>query len=261
MPKPRAKSPAIHLIGEPGGDNGRSHGKPAPQTSDPFSLDLDGQVERDIPEAEQSAYRPDEFLIPAADHQGHKEKRWYEIAPGYANQIGSILASKKFPYRSEGSFTRHAIHRHIRWLATLEPLQANVIAVLESINRAVHTQELMLEFADSLQKIEKVVYDLSARGMRAEAKRMVWDIRHQAEQIDMPAWRVRFLEDMVERFGYLMVGDAVSLNPDGEGEDTGMPVAPLHGMVTVMSDHTHIDFDDPGMDDAHEDEDTGEELQ
>lgn len=165
-------------------------------------------------------YDSGEFNVPATDGKGNKERRWVELQPGYVNQIGAILASKCFPYRSEQSFIRHAIHRHIRYLLTLEPQIRNHVAILESINRIISTQEMMLEVADLIGRLDRNVNDLTRRGLRNEAVRMVFDVRKRVESMDSDidgAWRAKLLSDIHDRFGHLLVaGERVSLVPREE---------------------------------------------
>lgn len=165
------------------------------------------------------AYDLNEFNIPASDGRGLKERRWVELQPGYVNQMGAILATKNFPYRSEQSLIRHAIHRHLRYLLSLEPQSPNHISVLEVINRIVATQEMMLEVSDLIGRVERTVHELVQRGMKSEAVRMVYDLRRKVEAMHEDrdgVWRAKLLSDIEQRFGHLLKGERVSLIPHEE---------------------------------------------
>jgi len=71
-------------------------------------------------------YNPAEFRIPARGSNQRSSRLSFRIQKEQARTARAIVQSKRFPYRAEAEFYRHAIGGHIQWLTTLEDVASMV---------------------------------------------------------------------------------------------------------------------------------------
>jgi hypothetical protein len=132
--------------------------------------------------------------------------------------MGVVIGSRKYPYETEGQLLRHALHRHLEWLAELEPDLPNDLAPLKIMNEVVSRQETLLKFNSALHYFEQVIAELIEHDMRGEAVRTVWEISEAAEKIEQPQWYNHFREQIQKRWGHLLKTKPIKLVRTGTEE-------------------------------------------
>lgn len=183
------------------------------QPEDIFDHEMEHEVEAGV-------YSQKEFLLPGTDAAGHSKTFGFDCPPGYSNEVSTVLASKRFPYKTSGQLMRHALHRHLVWLTKLEGDLPNDLELLESAGQMIAHQELLLDQVRVMNQLSDVVVALLAQpGLRGEAVRMVWDFREKMQKLDEPAWRERMLTEIEGRWGNLLTSRRISLVPSKTAEE------------------------------------------
>lgn len=202
----RTRTPRKTHITVIGGENEKQK-KPVRKPTDPVSHEYD----------------QNEFRVPGQDVRGHKEHLSFDIPPGYKNQMGIMLGSQRFPYETEGQLIRHAVKRHLAWLAELEVDVPNDLSALRLIDEAVSRQETLLRLNQSLHRIEQAVHELTTIGLRGEAVRLVWEMRDAVEDVTQPQWYNYLIDQIETRWGHMLQTRPLKVaqmaaSSDGDGE-------------------------------------------
>lgn len=143
------------------------------------------------------------FRVGSQDQHGHSERIWVRIQPGHARQMSTIVNLHAFPYRDQGDLLRHALDRHLKFLQGLTPMPS-VTKQVDVILEILREEEFQADFRTVFDKLTKQVQHYVQLGADNEARGLVGRIRQNIE--DMPAgpWRRRYLEELNEKYGYLI---------------------------------------------------------
>lgn len=180
--------------------------------------------------ADNMGYDPTEFSIPASDDKGHSEKLWVKLPPEYAHEITAIVHSPLFPWTTPAALIRWCIHHGLKFLFSLKVEHPNHFAMIEANNRIVQRYELASAFGRSIERASEQVNTLIAQGAKAEAARMINELRASAKKMPPGFWRDKYIGDIETRFGYLIsnLSKPASLVP--REEDDGFAYDPSVGM-------------------------------
>lgn len=151
-------------------------------------------------------YDPANFIVPGSDAQGHSERIQCRVPPGMLRQISAIVASKRFPFKTDGDVYRWAVWVGIQLLDRLEPTPNTFIARVEAANSIIREQIYLQEYAATIGELDKMVQSYLSSGARGEAQKLIARVRAQYERIDEVYWRDRLLGEIKSRFGHLMGG-------------------------------------------------------
>lgn len=144
-----------------------------------------------------------EFRIPASDTKGHSARQWFRCIPSMARQVEQIVQAKQFPYRTKGDLLRHALHQHMRWLASLEPLKTvsgQVDAILEIMRDEEMNKDFSLVFARLEERISSYVED----GDNREAARLVLIVQSHIKEMPSGFWKDKYQKKVKDQFGGLL---------------------------------------------------------
>lgn len=148
---------------------------------------------------------PSEFIIPASDTKGHSARHWFRCIPAMARQVEQIIQSKKFPYRTKGDLLRHALHRHMGWLVSIESM-ITVSGQVDAMLEIMRDEEMSNDFALVFEKMgERIAQHMSANSQR-EAARLVLTIQACVREMPEGFWKSRYKEQIKERYGSLIKG-------------------------------------------------------
>jgi len=145
-----------------------------------------------------------EFRVPTSDDHGHNTPIKIRIHPGMATEVHRILESNWFPYTSTPQIYRHAIKRHLEWLATLAPIPNSVLRRTNAIMELIYEEEEQEKFMDILDGMARRVGMLLGEGLVGEAKEFVNRTYMEIEQMPQCLWKKRFISKMDEKYGYLL---------------------------------------------------------
>ena len=146
---------------------------------------------------------PIEFRITASDTNGHSARHWFRTIPQMARQIEQVIAGKKFPYRTKGDLLRHALHRHISWLATQDKV-LSVSGQVDAIVELMRDEEMAADFTTVFDKLSERISGHLSSGANGEATRLVRMVQDHIKSMPDGYWRDRYQRQMKERYGHLI---------------------------------------------------------
>ena len=146
---------------------------------------------------------PIEFRITASDTNGHSARHWFRTIPQMARQIEQVIAGKKFPYRTKGDLLRHALHRHISWLATQDKV-LSVSGQVDAIVELMRDEEMAADFTTVFDKLSERISSHLSSGANGEATRLVRMVQDHIKSMPDGYWRDRYQRQMKERYGHLI---------------------------------------------------------
>jgi hypothetical protein len=161
----------------------------------------------------EDAPTAEEFHVPASDMKGHSVQQYFRVQPGHSIQIDNTVRSRKFPYRNKGDFLRHAIMRHLKWLAGMDSVNS-VTTQVDAIIEVLRDDEFQAEFNDLFIRLgDRIAYHLgSGDGGMVEARRILEVVEGHLDSMPDGYWKGKHIEELRVRFGHLLV-------EEGSGEE------------------------------------------
>lgn len=160
-----------------------------------------------------------DFRIPASDLRGHSTPQYFRMPGGLMYQVAIILESKKFPYKMKGELFRHAILRHLKWLATLKPVRS-VLAEAEAIMDILREEENAEMFKGVFDKLGSRIAVFLGSGEKGEALRLVRLIQNRLINMEDGYWKTRYMNELEEEYGFLLE-NATKANLGVDEEEDG----------------------------------------
>lgn len=150
-------------------------------------------------------YKYEDFIIPASDSKGHSDRLTFRCKGGYLRKASEFIHTRKFPYKTPSDLFRHALYRHLQWLAFLEPTIKTHLGVLEATVEIAKTQQILLQFKNTIEEVRETVEQLESVGMRGQARKLIFQIKKMidAETSD-DAWKEKLKEELETRYGHLL---------------------------------------------------------
>lgn len=153
----------------------------------------------------EGRYRPEDFVIPARDHQGDTERGWFHMQPAVHRAMDLVLKEHAFPFRTEGDLIRWCLVRGLKVLEAMEP-QPGFIGKAELVIQMCRLEEYNQTFNTQFEYLQRVVDQAVAIKMFGEARRLLALALVEMKKIPEDEWRNRCVNEMKERFGHLMNG-------------------------------------------------------
>jgi hypothetical protein len=159
----------------------------------------------DLKEVPAKLYTLDasEFRVSASDSLGHTRKKTVSMPPMMANAISVTLAGKKFPYRTEGEFFRHALTRHLKYLERIGDIPS-VSGQLEAMNAVLYEEQLNEEFLDTFNVLSRRMVEYTRTNDHSEARRLYKKVEADIERMPEGYWKVRSLKKLRDEHGWIM---------------------------------------------------------
>lgn len=150
--------------------------------------------------------RPDpaEFRIPASDVKGHNARQWFRCIPSMARQVEQILQSRQFPYRTKGDLLRHALHRHVRWLTSIEPVLKSISQQVDSMLEILRDEEMNNDFRVVFDRLAGRIDQYMSEGSQVEAIRLLMIIKSHIDDMPDGFWRDRYNKHLKKNYGDLL---------------------------------------------------------
>lgn len=145
----------------------------------------------------------DDFRIPASDTKGHSVGVTFRVQPGHYQQIGAILGSKAFPYRSIGDLVRHALTRHLRWLDAQGPVPS-VVKQVDAIMEVMRNDEFQADFHRLFDFSSKQVSHALTHNQPDRARALVRRAKSHIDDMPDGYWKDEYLREFEEKYGYLL---------------------------------------------------------
>ena len=150
-----------------------------------------------------SSYDPQQFILAASDSQGHSARVFCRVMPGITQQLEYVMQTHAFPYRTKGDILRHALHRHLAWLTTLEPMKS-VMGQVDAIAEVLREEEQASEFQVSFDRRAARISSFSQQRAEGEARRMVLNVTRLIGGMQDGYWRDKYLAELESRWGYMI---------------------------------------------------------
>ena len=119
-------------------------------------------------------------------------------------QMEVVVQSKAFPYRTKGDLLRHALHRHLAWLDSLEPNEKSLMGQINLINDVIASEQQMVEFNQSLRRLDAQINTLLATNADGQACKLILQSLSNMEKIPVEYWRDRGEKEIRDRWGHLI---------------------------------------------------------
>lgn len=149
-------------------------------------------------------YDPDSFVIPAQDTKGHKDRLQFYAQPGHVNQVATIVASRKFPFRTRGGLMRWCLDLGLKRLEQIDESIPGVTSQVDAIIEVVRWEQFQREMNQVLERLSALASDLVAKGDEDEAKRVILKTRRFISKMPEGYWRNRWVREIKERFSYIL---------------------------------------------------------
>lgn len=167
---------------------------------------------------ENRKYNETEFVIPSQDTKGHSERFQFRIQPGHLREINEIMASKKFPFRTQGDLGRLAIKLTIDLLKSMEPMPS-VLSQTDAIIELIRNEEYRLEFLAAFEMVSKAISQYISAGEQGQARKMVVMIGDKIKLMPKGYWRKKYSNELKQKFGYLLKDAGASLTDSDDRID------------------------------------------
>jgi len=156
-------------------------------------------------EYEQEVVNLSEFKQPSSDTKGHSERlSQTRVHPSTARQVGEIIQSSIWPYKTTTDFIRHAIYRHIKWLDSIGPIQFHDTAV-DAVRDILREEDEHRTFLDSMEKLKSEIDFHVSNGRDEHAKKILARIQsHISLMPDEESWKAIYQKELDEKFGHLL---------------------------------------------------------
>ena len=145
-----------------------------------------------------------EFRVPASDTKGHSARQWFRCIPSMARQIEQVIQSKAFPYRTKGDILRHALHRHMQWLQTLDPV-ITICSQVDAMLELLRDEEMNNDFNVVFTRLDFRINHYLSDGSQEEAIRLVGVIRDHVERMPNGFWKDRYRSKLVKSYKDLLL--------------------------------------------------------
>lgn len=142
----------------------------------------------------------EDFRIPASDTKGHNIRQWFRCMPAMARQVEQVVQSRVFPYRTKGDLFRHALHRHMDWLATQEAIPS-VSKQVDIIIEIMRDDEMDGDFALVFEKLEARVTNHLSSGDIGEAAKLISRIKGCIAEMPDGFWKDKYNKKVADKYG------------------------------------------------------------
>jgi len=148
---------------------------------------------------------PDEFRVPASDTKGHSARQWFRCVPSMARQLEQTIQSRQFPYRTKGDILRHALHRHMKWLSSIEGVPS-VSGQVDVILEIMRDEEMSNDFTLVFDKLAERISKHMEEGSNREAIRLLLIVNNHVNAMPEGFWKNKYQSEIRRKYGSLMKG-------------------------------------------------------
>lgn len=146
----------------------------------------------------------EQWRVPSQDSKGHSDRVQFRAHPGQLRQAQEIANRPNCPYKTVSDLYRHALKRHLEWLATQEGFQPTVDSQLDAILRILEEEERRAVFEAEIDKADTIIWNRIKSGGEEAAKDIVAEIHREVLKMPEEYWRTRYLNEIRKRWGHLL---------------------------------------------------------
>jgi hypothetical protein len=194
-------------------------------------------------EADEKA-EPEEWLVPPSDRNRQFSRLpSIQIPPYMMLAIERIVGSKRFAYEVTADLIRHALSRHIEWIARTDGMfDTHLLVLLRGMAALRHDEVLKREAMTTLTRLEHTMERLLQDGDKAQAFKLAVSITQLIDKMPASATKNKFTRRFQARYsafmrtggvampdaaaGYLvdeadLGGTGLGIDGDGDGDEDG----------------------------------------
>lgn len=163
----------------------------------------------------------DNWVVPSRDSKGHYSRMWCNVPPQLKDVVNKIAGNNQLPYRSSSAVIRHALVRHIRWVANqcedgIEHLKS-VVVQMEAMADIMRDEDYNADFVMLFDKVQEGIQRYTGSGDFIQARLVLLRLRNKINKMPDCYWRQRYLKEFKQRFQYVMDRSAAA----GHGNSIG----------------------------------------
>jgi hypothetical protein len=194
------KVAAIRNASEKALEHGKNYGSPSPLSSSPkkgFSLKTSDA---------EAAYPIGEFLVPAADGNGHSVAVATRVPPQMKRLIDMVLSTHEFPFHTSADVVRYCIREGLTALGKRSKKKEipTFYAQLRSWCSIAESQNEHLYYERMLHGLKKSVDDMVASGNVPAARKLLRQVAVDVKNIDEPYWGPKFEKELLRNYDHLL---------------------------------------------------------
>lgn len=146
---------------------------------------------------------PQDFMTSASDNKGHSARIYFRCQPGLASHIQKVIASKRFPYNTQGDLIRHLLKRGLHWLNTITPV-AGILSQVDIIDEILNQEEFADRFKDVFERISSRIAAYMGSNEKGEAVRLVRTVQDMVKGMPEGYWKDKYTKEIKDRWGHLI---------------------------------------------------------
>lgn len=163
-----------------------------------------GIVKNVNPLADIIAMDPDEFRVPAHDHNRQSIRVWAHIQPKHNRQIEAYLTGRDLPYVTKADLIRHAIKNHLAWLRSLPLPVYSVWGQAQLILRVSRDRVEEIEFEKVFKEVSVTVGKYMAQDNFTDAKTYLNLMAEYIRDMNNRPLKERYKDQFTSQFGVYM---------------------------------------------------------
>lgn len=164
---------------------------------------------------EDEKAEPEEWLVPPSDRNRQFARLpSIQVPPYMLLAMEKIVGSKRFPYDVMADFIRHALARHVEWLARTDGMfDDHLLVLLQGMSALRHEEVLKREAMTTLTRLEHAMERLLQDGDKAQAFKLAVSVTRFIDKMPVSATRNKFTKRFHARYAAFMRTGGVAL-PD-----------------------------------------------
>jgi hypothetical protein len=115
--------------------------------------------------------------------------------------------SHRFPYKTCSDIIRHAVARHLEWLAQMEPsIPRHILDGMHAVSEVCRDSEMRLRIEESFSSLDKLILVRLDEGDTGEAMRLMSVARSKITGMPDSLWKTKWVQHFNRRYAsYLTV--------------------------------------------------------
>lgn len=171
------------------------------------------------PDQPEEKREGDSFIVPASDEKGHSERIHIRLPPFMAAVVQKYANDEKFPYRkSVSALTRHALKRHISYLASLKDGVDTHVIQMEVILDLLREEEMESTFAGTIEQLQTRVNVCIQEGRLPAARKLLLKILDHIARMPDCDWKLTYDKEVRHRYSELLKSGGVAMAEGFEEE-------------------------------------------
>lgn len=147
----------------------------------------------------------DTFMIPARDEKGTVSHLSCNVPPFMERYIQIVIRSYRFPYLKPADLIRHAIWRHLHWLADIrQTLPKHPLAGMDAVLEICRDDEIRVQTENAFERLNERIQAHYLQHNYGEAIRILSLVKTRIDNVQPSPWKTKFLTELWRRHGHML---------------------------------------------------------